>query len=274
MFRLLIVLLAGCSSFIANKAADTTLDIIGKSAKVAARESDLEIAKGALPGALFQLGAMELAYPDRPEFRDLHANALCQYTTAFVFDDWEDASLGGRDTTELGERLEKLLDRCLVEQQARLPTDWKLETATAAQASIILSMASARAVRLALAPFAHMAELPRGAGDAPALCLARARRARRRCRDADRGADRGPVAAARRPRRQRRVRRGEEARAGVAVDRRAFARTRKDRAAFEAGLNAAIAVDLAKWPDHRLANELARKKARRYLAHEDKLLPQ
>jgi hypothetical protein len=274
MFRFLLVLLAGCSSFIANKAADTTLDIIGKSAKVAARESDLEIAKGALPGALFQLGAMQMAYPDRHEFRDLHANALCQYSTAFVFDDWEDASLGGRDTTELSERLDKLLDRCLAEQQARLPAGWKLETATAEQSSIILSMASARAVRLALAPFAHMTELPEvqamlqkcaaltpGAHDAGAetlLAVLIAGKAQLLG-----GPDGSAEFAAAK----------KLAPESLSID-VLFARTRKDRALFEAGLTAALAVDVAKWPEHRLANELARKKAKRYLAHADKLLPQ
>ncbi len=50
----------------------------------------------ALPGGIIQLDAFALAYPHHAGFRQMHAESLCQYVTAFIFDDWEDASLAGR----------------------------------------------------------------------------------------------------------------------------------------------------------------------------------
>ena len=47
---------------------------------------------------------------------------------------------------------------------------------------------------------------------------------------------------------------------------RGVAVARKDRAEFEAILERVIAADVERWPHRRLANELARRKAARYLA--------
>ena len=54
---------------------------------------------------------------------------------------------------------------------------------------------------------------------------------------------------------------------------RGTAVARKDRALFTSTLEKVLATDPTQWPERRLANELARKKARRYLAAIEKLLP-
>ncbi|MEO8553773.1 MAG: TRAP transporter TatT component family protein, partial [Kofleriaceae bacterium] len=52
---------------------------------------------------------------------------------------------------------------------------------------------------------------------------------------------------------------------------RAVAIRRGDRALFEATLQRVLAADVRRWPERRLANELALRKARRYLAATDVL---
>ena len=54
---------------------------------------------------------------------------------------------------------------------------------------------------------------------------------------------------------------------------RGTAVARKDRALLTSTLTRALATDVTQWPERRLANELALRKARRYLAAIDKLLP-
>jgi hypothetical protein len=54
---------------------------------------------------------------------------------------------------------------------------------------------------------------------------------------------------------------------------RGVAVARKDRALLTSTLERVLAADLRRWPEQRLANEVARKKARRYLAAADKLVP-
>jgi hypothetical protein len=261
-----LVLLAGCSSFIDNKAADSTLKILAKSTEAAARESDIALARDAMPGGLFQLEAFALAYPDHPAFREMHTDALCQYATGFVYDDWEEASLTGKDAAPIADRLVPLLERCAAANRARLPATWTVETTTRAQVPAVLWLASVGAVQLALSPMAHLAEIPQ-----IQAMLARCATLQPGFRDA--GAETliavliasraqmfgGPDGTA------------EFARAralapyALLVD-VMFGRTRRTRPELEAALTAALAVDLAKWPEHRLVNELARKKAKRYLA--------
>jgi hypothetical protein len=54
---------------------------------------------------------------------------------------------------------------------------------------------------------------------------------------------------------------------------RSIAVARGDRELFLRHLDAALAVDLSRFPDRRLSNELARLKAERYRAAVDSLIP-
>ncbi|MCX5742779.1 MAG: TRAP transporter TatT component family protein [Proteobacteria bacterium] len=268
-----VVVGGGCGGFIDRQAASTTLRILHASLDVAGRQPDVELARAAMPSGIIQLAAFAQAYPDERQFRTMHADALCQYAAGFVFDDWEDASLGGRpaEADRIAERLAVLLPACVDAQLALLPPAWRaaregsgeafiaqLARATPAQAPALLAIATADAVEVALAPLLHLATVPRlratltrclqlapGAHDADGEILL-----------ATIEAAMGDDAAPRFARAKQLV--GDRV---LTVELMA-AWARKDRAA----LTALLAIDVTRWPERRLANELARRKARRYLA--------
>ena len=281
------LVLTGCESFITKRAASSTYAIIKQSNIAAQRESDLQLARDATPGGLMQLEAFSLAYPNHSGFKQLHAEAFCSYAVAFIFDDWEDASLTGRasDADVIATRLRPLLARCAALNRALLPKAWRekpvaelVSLAKKSQAPALLWLATTDAVTLALAPMQNFAKLPDiraalarcaelapGAHDADAEILLATL-------DAGTGAifgttdghaafDRARVAA------------GQAALIVDVMFARGTAVARKDRALFTSTLERVLAVDVAQWPERRLANEIARKKARRYLASIDKLLP-
>lgn len=288
-----LALLSGCASFIDRKAASSTYRILEKSMEAAERQSDLQLAREALPGGIMQLSAFALAYPDHRGFRVMHADALCQYAVAFVFDDWEDATLTGRrDAADpIAERLPGLLRSCVDANVALLPPPWraahaaggdaftaKLAGLTRAEVPAVLWIAMAGSVEIALAPFANLTKLPvvkatlariaevfPGYHDADAEILLGTLEAATSAmfRGAD-GVER--FAAARKLA-------GERALSVEVMFARGVAVGRKDRALFTTTLERVLAADVTRWPEHRLANEVARKKARRYLAAIDTLIP-
>jgi hypothetical protein len=285
-----LALAAGCSGLIDSQAAKTTYRILEASQVAARRLPDVELAAAAMPGGLVQLDAFALAYPKHGGFRLLHTEALCQYAVGFVFDDWEDAQLGGRDddAAQIATRLGTLLDSCMQANLSRLPAAWRtasraawlalLPEARVEHAPALLWIASAEGVRIAIDPVRGLARLPvtmatlervialaPGAHDADAeLLLGSLRAATYRLRGGPDGA--GLFAAARRAL-------GEGALLVDVLEARAIAVARADRAAFTAQLERVLAADVTRWPERRLANELARRKARRYLAAIDALVP-
>ena len=285
-----VVALAACGSFIDNQAARSTYRILARSNEVARRQVDVELARDAAPGGLIQLATFAAAYPDHAGFRELYAEALCGYVVGFVFDDWEDATLGGRpdEAARLEQRLGPLLAACIDANLALLPPAWRaahgdalvalIARATRAQVPAVLWIATASAVELGLAPLRNLGKLPVvRAGLARSIQLAPG------FHDADAELLSATLAAA-----QSQVMGGEDggalfARARALVGEGAlivdvmFARgvavARKDRALFEATLAKVLAADVTRWPERRLSNELARRKARRYLAAEATLIP-
>lgn len=246
----------------------------------AGRQSDLELARLALPGGIVQLEAFALAYPSHKQFRVMHADAICQYTVGFVFDDWEDATLLGRpdEATRLASRLSRLLSQCEASVLALLPPRFRgpdvvaqLPSATRAEAPWLLWLGSLGAVRIALDPMREFGNL----GKVQAL-LSRSAALSPGFRDAEAelllgtlsaaagalGGGGDPVAYFAQARRA-------VGPSGLIVEvmyARAVAVARKDPALFESTLTRVLSTDLAQWPDRRLANELAVVKARRYLA--------
>jgi TRAP transporter T-component len=281
-----LLVLTGCESFITKRAASSTYSIIKQSNIAAQRESDLQLARDATPGGLIQLEAFSLAYPDHGGFKQLHAEAFCSYAVAFIFDDWEDASLTGRSDAEaIATRLRPLLARCATLNRALLPKPWRekpvaelLPLAKKSHAPALLWLATTDAVALALAPMQNFAKLP-DIRAALARCAELAPGAHNAdgelllaTLDAGTGAifgtTDGHVAFDRA--------RAAAGPGSLIVDvmfARGTAVARKDRALFTSTLDRVLAADPAQWPERRLANELARKKARRYLAAIDKLLP-
>ena len=292
MRALVLLVLVGCSSFIDKQAATSTYRILVNAQDAAKRTSDVELARDAIPGGLMQLQAFALAYPKHDGFRRLYAEAICQYAVGFVFDDWEDAELTGRrdDATRIAARLTGLLGTCVDANLALLAPRWRaaradaaawdrlIATAERAEAPPLLWIATADAVAIALEPMRGLAKL------APTLA------ALRRCvaiapgaHDSDGELLLGSLEAgtsvffggADGSAQFDRARRSLGAGA-VIVDvmyARGVAVARKDRELFRATLERALAMDVSRWPDRRLGNELALIKARRYLAAIDKLIP-
>jgi hypothetical protein len=287
----LVLAVAGCSGFIDKQAASSTYRILGKSVEASRRQADLELARAAVPGGLIQLETFALAYPDHRGFRVLHADALCQFGLAFVFDDWEDAQLAGRtdEATAIATRLDGLLASCVDANLALLPPAYRdahargelaslLPSATVAHARPLIWIASVLAVRIAIEPAAHLGSLPTaiamlartaelapGAHDAQGeIMLGTLEAARARFVAGPDGSAR--FAAARRAL-------GDGALIVDVMYARAIAVAKQDRALFTSTLERVLVADLARWPERRLSNELARRKARRYLAAADALIP-
>lgn len=285
--------LAGCSSFIDDKAASSTLRILSKSTEAAQRQRDPDLAREAMPGGILQLEAFALAYPDRREFRVMHADAVCQYAVAFVFDDWEAAAFANRteDVDRLGDRLTDLLGSCVDAQLALLPAAWRtaydkgpaalgplLPAMTREQVPHVLWLGTTGAVRIAIAPLQHLSTVP-----AITAVLTRCAATSPGLRDAEAEILLGTLDAALasvfkdKPDGSAHFERARKlAGEGVlAVDvmyARGVAVAHKDRALFTQTLERVLATDLDKWPDRRLTNALARKKAKRYLAAIDTLI--
>ena len=288
-----LVAVGGCASFIDDKAATSTLRILSKSTEAAQRQRDPELAREALPGGILQLEAFALAYPGRREFRVMHADAVCQYAVAFVFDDWEAAAFANRadDVDRLGDRLTDLLGSCVDAQLGLLPQAWRdayakgpaglgalLPAMTRDQATQVLWLGTTGAVRIAIAPLQHLSTVPaitailtRCAAVAPGLRDAEA--------DILLGTLQAALASVFRDKpdgsahfaRARKLA-GEGVLAVDVMYARGVAVAHKDRALFTQTLERILAADLDRWPERRLANGLARRKAKRYLTAIDTLI--
>lgn len=285
--------LSGCSGFINKQAATSTYRILEKSMEAARRQPDLELAREAMPGGLMQLEAFALAFPDHGGFRTMHTESFCQYVVGFVFDDWEDAKLGGRDAEveRIGTRLAPLLERCIAANLERLPAGWQaahaksldafiamLPAAQRAHVPALLWIATASAVRLGMDPLRRFRELPSieamltrctqlapGYDGANAeLMLATLTAAKGAVFGGDDGS--AKFASARKLA-------GDGALMVDVMAARGISVAHKDRPGLQAALQRVITTDVARWPDRRLSNELALRKARRYLAASTVLVP-
>ena len=283
----------GCSGFINDQAATSTSRILEQSSVASRRLADVQLAREALPGGIVQLEAFALAYPDHDEFKRMHADAYCQYAVAFVFDDWEDAKLAARDAQaeSIAGRLRPLLAQCAQLERALLPRNWRdanakgaeglpalLPMATRAEVGPLLWVATTDAVLIALDPMRNVTRLPGveallarcmeiapGFHDADAEILAATLESGR---GAVFGDTDGQTAFDR-----ARMRAGDGALIVDVMYARGTAVARKDHALFVATLERVLATDVERWPERRLANEIARQKARRYLAAAAVLIP-
>ena len=288
-----LLLIAGCSGWIENRAASTTYKILQRGNVAARQLADIQLAREAAPGGIVQIAAFAAAYPDHRGFRELHAESHCQYTLGFVFDDWEAATFGGRadDARQIATRLDGLLATCVQLNLALLPAPWReaapdhakwralLPSAKPAHVPFLLAIASADAVRVAVDPMA--AGIPRL--DRTIATLERCIALSPGFRDAEAEILLGTLLSGRarffpgpNGEAQFAAARQKLGPSSILVDvmyARGVAVARQDRALFLRHLDAAIEADLARWPERRLANEMARLKALRYRAAIDTLIP-
>lgn len=265
----------GCSGWIEQRAATTTYRVLVQANTAARRQADVELARAAAPAGVIQLETFALAYPSHREFRALWRDALCDYATGFVFDEWEDAELGGRakDAARIAERLRGLLATCVAANLAELPAGWRSGPGSRDDVSAMLWVATAEASELALDPLRTIGRLPetirlleRCAALAPGFRDGAAELLIATLTSAVAGL---PVIAS--PDRDGKAAFARARTAGGAgnlmVDVLAARMLeRGDRERQRTALTAILAVDLTRWPERRLVNELARRKAERYLA--------
>ncbi|CAN5909100.1 hypothetical protein BH11MYX2_BH11MYX2_30850 [soil metagenome] len=288
-----LIALGGCQSFIDNKAAEATIKLMQRSKDAAKRTPDVEIAREALPGGIMQLQAFALAYPDRREFRVMHAEALCQYAGGFVFDDWDAAKLADRndDAKRIGVRVKTLSVACIEANLDLLPKEWRIDrekggaaweariaSAAKDQVQQLLAITGADAIQVALNPLTGIAKvgpitaalekciaLQPGFHDSSAEMLLATLQANR---SQFLGGPDGSELFAR-----IRANLGEGALLVDVLYARGTLVAKHDRAGYEATLNKVLDADVTKWPDRRLTNEMARMKAQRYLDAADKIIP-
>lgn len=284
--------LTACSGFIDKQAADSTYRILAKSQQAGRRQSDLELARAAAPSGILQLETFALAYPDHRGFKQMHAEAICQYVVGFVFDDWEEAQLQGRaeEDAKLGERVTRMAASCVEanlaiapaawrEARAKGPLEWReiINTASREHLSSLLWLATIDSLALALDPMGNLAklgsitaalrrcvELQPGFHDSDAeLLLGTLEAGASRFMGGSDGSERFA---------QARQQLGEGALLVEVMYARGTLVAKQDRPRFEATLRQVLAADLSRWPERRLPNELARRKAERYLAAIDQLM--
>jgi len=290
----LAALLGGCRGFIDRQAADSTYRILSKSQEAARRQADIELARDALPGGIMQLETFSLAYPHHGGFKRMHAEAVCQYAVAFVFDDWEDAQLGGRadEATRLAARTLQLVTTCRTLHLELLPPPGRtayarggdawtafVGRAGASDVPALLWIATADAVMLAIEPIRNLGKLATGVRTPGRGAALKPGQPRRQAQPSPGQADAAPPPAFGGPDGRARF---DQARkqlgSGALMVDVLFARgplvAAKDRVRFQATLRAVVDADLTRWPERRLSNELARRKAARYLAAIDRLVSQ
>ncbi len=119
---------------VALSACDMGRFTVGTTAKVLARaqpamkmESDYELAAAAIPGALKTIEGFWVVDPDNEELVAILTEGYCQYGVGFIQDQWEVASLT-RDldrVAELNERATKIFTRCLNYALRSLGKSWQ-----------------------------------------------------------------------------------------------------------------------------------------------------
>src|SRR5436190_13242773 len=112
-----------------NLAMKTTPKLLKRGQPALQMESDYEMARQALPGALKTVESFWINAPDDPQLLSILTEGYCQYGTAFVEDDWEAAKLKKdfEATDYNNTRTTKIFTRCLNYALAMLGDRWKKE---------------------------------------------------------------------------------------------------------------------------------------------------
>ena len=121
---------AACGGFIQNTAVDTTAEVLVRAQPALNQESDFELAKNAIPGALKTIEGFYVARPtDDSPLIPVLAEGYCQYGTAFVEDDWEIAKFAKKldEIAYHNERSTHIFTRCLNYALRELPSRWSTE---------------------------------------------------------------------------------------------------------------------------------------------------
>ena len=110
-----LLLAGGCTGFLIHTASGPTSEILERAQSSLQMESDFTLASRAIPGALKTIEGFYVADASRDKLRAILAEGYCQYGTAFVEDEWEVAKFAGKvdDAKEISQRASKMFARCM-----------------------------------------------------------------------------------------------------------------------------------------------------------------
>jgi hypothetical protein len=119
----ILLLASGCSGFLIHQASGPTSNILTRAQPSLQMESDYELASRAIPGALKTIEGFYVADDKRDNLRALLAEGYCQYGTAFVEDEWEVAKFAGKldEAKYHSQRASKMFARCMNYALADMP---------------------------------------------------------------------------------------------------------------------------------------------------------
>lgn len=292
---LMITLATGaCTGWVERRAVRSTVDLIGRTRAAMAQESDIELARDAIPGSIKTLEGFYLVDPHNRDLIALLAESYCQYAAGFLQDDWEAAHLAGQraEADALRARARNLAARCVGYAVLLLDEDWQASIYRDPDALVDLAPRSDRGAVVGMfwaalglgtmlgmdptdptlnqylpaviAMLERVIDLdPAFADGMPHMTLAIILGSR----SAAVGGD--PARAAELFEAARAITGGKALMMDVMMA-RSHAVSTRDRARFRALLEGVVRTPASAWPAQRLANELAHRKARRYLAHEQR----
>jgi len=296
-FFLLALLGPGCAQLQYKLAVSSTAEVLRRGATSLEMEPDLKLARDALPGTLKTIDSFLAAAPTQPVFLTLTAQGYTQYAFGFLEDDLEE--LGSRDTPErraLVERITGLYDRAtevgvrlaevdkkglgvaMKKDLGAVEGELKRLGKKAAPGLYWAGLAMASAINLHRDDVDRVAELPKArallerayvldssyATHGPALALGVMLAAQGKAVGGD-------------PERAKKL--FEEVIAATGgrylmakvLYARFYGAVTLDRELFDAQLKNVLGTPASVWPEQRLANELARRRAARYVKQGDDL---
>jgi hypothetical protein len=288
---------AGCQEFMIKMTVDSTAPALKRASLSMDAESDVQLAREALPGNIKTIDGFLAASPENADLLELTAMAYAQYAFAFLEDDLESLPPEAEARrAELVARCTDLYDRAYALGLRHVALETREVAATAkGDLSKFLAalakteresapglywggMALAAAINLHRDDLDRIADLPRAQAmlerahaldpayyvNGAALALATIFASQGKAVGGD------PDKAKRLFEEVERATGGKYLMSRVLFA-RYYATVTLDRALYEKTLAAVLATPASVWPEQRLANELARRRARRYLAEAESL---
>ena len=271
------------------------VSVIERSAAAMRQEPDIALARAGTPAGLKTLEGLYVQYPGNRRLIAILAEVTCQYGAGFLQDDWEVAYLtGDRDGAERArQRARAMFARCIGYALRLLPEPWRqaLWSRSPSRSPEFAKLVAGAGRRHVPGMFWTALGLATTIGMFPEdfalgarisqveLLLERVIALDERyadglahmtlgilhsARSAAVGGD--PARGKRHLERARAITGGRSFMVDV-LTARYYAVTVRDKSLFRATLVRVLQTDPARWPEHRLVNELARRKARRYLRH-------
>ena len=288
------VCVAGCN--MVRIATNQTADVLAVAAPSMAMESDVDLAREAAPGQLKTIEGFWLASPHNRKLIRLLAQGYCEYAFGFLDSDLEALTMAGRDdeqTTKLRKRATGLYQRCMTYGLKLLDRSWqqalegdlvafRAKVARAGKGHVegmfFTALGLASAINLNRDNLEMVAALPRAK-----LMFERIVQLDEKFYNAGahmvlgmlysaQGASVGGNPAKGREHFDRAIAlTGGKFLMPKVLKAQTYAVMVNDRKLFHDSLVEVLDTPPTIWPEQRLANELARLRANRYLAHEDEL---